>query len=98
MDRTYQISLNIKTPDDGFEDYGRYELGPDKAFARALFEQLKGDDTVSERSVLYMDLMEVDNGTPLVKAARHCTLDELTDNTSRSPARCSNAMYWKGVI
>ncbi|MDB5127274.1 hypothetical protein [Mucilaginibacter sp.] len=83
MKRTYHISLNIKTPDGGFEAYGRYELGSDKAFARMLFEQLKGDEGVFERSVLHMDLTEVENGIPFVQAVRHCTLDELADNTRR---------------
>jgi hypothetical protein len=83
MERTYHISLNIKTPDGGFEAYGRYELGSDKAFARMLFEQLKGDDEVSERSVLHMDLTEVENGIPFVQIVRHCTLNELADNTRR---------------
>jgi hypothetical protein len=76
-------ALHIKTPDGGFEAYGRYELGSDEAFARTLFKQLKGDDGVSEKSILHMDLTEVEDGIPFIQAARHCTLDELAGNTRR---------------
>lgn len=83
MKKRYHISLNIKTPDGGFEAYGRYELGSDKSFARKLFKQLKGDDEVSEKSILHMDLTEDERGIPFIQDARHCTLDELADNTRR---------------
>ena len=83
MKKTYHISLNIKTPNGGFEVYGRYELGSDKAFARTLFDQLKGNDEVYERSILHMDLTELEDGIPFIQAARHCTLDELAENTRR---------------
>jgi hypothetical protein len=83
MEKTYHISLNIKTPDGGFEDYGSFELGSNKAFASALFEQLKGDNEISEKSILHMDLTEVVDDIPFIQDARHCTLDELADNTRR---------------
>ncbi|HEY0176733.1 MAG TPA: hypothetical protein VGC08_10165 [Pedobacter sp.] len=43
--------VSLQTPDGGFTAYVRYDLGSDKAFARSLFEQLKGDDAVSETSI-----------------------------------------------
>lgn len=81
--KTYHISLNIKTPQGKFEAYGKFELGDDKEFAISVFERLKGDDEVSEKSVLHMDLTEYVDGFPFVLNAKHCTLEELAANTKR---------------
>jgi hypothetical protein len=80
MKREYYLSLSFRTP-KGIETYGRYELGRDKNFAIAIFDELKGEEEVSESSILHIDLTESEDGVPFVRNVKHCTLDEIAENT-----------------
>jgi hypothetical protein len=79
MKTTFQISLHIKTP-AGFETYGQFELGDNREKAEAIVEQLKGNDEVSDKTMLHMDFAEVHNGVPFPIRVLHCTLDEIAAN------------------
>jgi hypothetical protein len=79
METFFQISLHIKTP-DGFETYGKFDLGPNKNQANNIVDQLKGTDDLSEHSILYIDFTEVRDGIPLPIKIMHCTLDDITYN------------------
>lgn len=79
MDTTFYIVLNIKTA-GGFESYGRFFIGNDRDAANTLFSMLKGTDTISEKDVLHMDLMETRNGLPVNIRVINCSLEELTAN------------------
>lgn len=80
METVFYVSLHIKTP-LGFETYGTFELGNDRERATAIFSQLKGNENVTEKSILHMDFTEVQNGIPLPLKILHCTLDDITANT-----------------
>ena len=79
METNYQISLHIKTP-AGFETYGNFDLGADREQAVTIVEQFKGTENISEKSILYMDLTEIQNGIPLPQKILHCTLDDIVYN------------------
>ncbi len=80
METLFYVSLHIKTPSD-FETYGTFELGNDREKAIAIFNQLKGSENVTEKSILNMDFTEVQNGIPLPLKILHCTLDDIAVNT-----------------
>jgi hypothetical protein len=80
METAFYVSLHIKTP-SGFETYGTFELGNDRERATAIFNQLKGSENVTEKSILHMDFTEVQNGIPLPLKILHCTLDDIAANT-----------------
>ncbi len=80
MAPNFYITLNLITP-DGFESYGRFLLGNDKHEANQIFKLLRGNELVSEKSVLSMDLTEDYNGIPIPIKMIHCSLDELAHNT-----------------
>jgi hypothetical protein len=79
METFFQTSLYIKTA-KGFETYGKFDLGSDKAQAAAIVEQLKGTDDISEHSILYMDFTEIRSGIPFPVKILHCTLDDIAYN------------------
>jgi hypothetical protein len=79
METFFQISLQIKSH-EGFETYGKFDLGSDKEQATAILAQLKGTDNITEHSVLYMDFTEIRNGIPLPIKIMHCTLDDIAYN------------------
>ncbi|MDB4919679.1 hypothetical protein [Mucilaginibacter sp.] len=79
MKTTYYISLNIKTP-GGFETYGSFCLGNEREKAAAIFNQLKGSDDFSEKSILHMDFTEMRDGIPLPVKILHCTIDDIAVN------------------
>ncbi len=79
METFFQISLHIKTP-NGFETYGKFDLGCDKDKASAIVTQLRGTDDISENSILYMDFTETRNGISLPVRIMHCTLDDIAYN------------------
>ncbi|WP_461450380.1 hypothetical protein [Mucilaginibacter sp.] len=79
METRFQISLHMKTP-SGFETYGNFDLGSDREQAMAIVEQFKGAEDLSQQSILYMDLTEVQDGVPLPVRILHCTLDEMVYN------------------
>jgi hypothetical protein len=80
METTFYISLNLLTP-DGLESFGKFYLGNDKKEAADIFKLLKGDDSVSEKTILNMDLTEDYDGIPITLEMIHCSLEELACNT-----------------
>ena len=80
METKYYIDLHIKTP-LGFETYGTFYLGNNREKATAIFSQLKGTDSVSEKSILHMDFTETRNGIPLPIQILHYTIDDVAINS-----------------
>jgi hypothetical protein len=79
MDTIFYITLNIKTP-EGYECYGKFDLGKDKNFAYSLFGRLKGDESLDSGNILYMDLVETRKTLPVNIKMLTCTLQETADN------------------
>ena len=80
MKSSYYVTLNLKTL-DGFETFGRVEVGNEIKEAKEIFNLLKGDDDLPEIQGLSMDLIEEFKGVPLTLKMLNCTLDELADNS-----------------
>jgi hypothetical protein len=79
VQNSFYILLNIRTP-EGFETFGKFNLGNKREVALEIYKQLKGTTAVDENTILTMDLMETVNGLPLNVQIRGCTLDELAWN------------------
>ena len=79
MERKFYIELNMKTV-DGFERFGCFELGSDRAFAIRLFGGLAGRPAEDETEVLHMDLVEKRGGLPMNMQVICCTAEELGKN------------------
>jgi hypothetical protein len=79
MRTTFYVSLNIKTP-EGFETFGTFDLGNNREKATEIFAQLKGDDDITEKSILHIDFTEMAEGIPLPLQILHCTLEDIADN------------------
>jgi hypothetical protein len=79
MKSAYFVTLNIKTL-DGFETFGRFEIGNEIKEAKEIFNLLKGDDHLPKLPGLSMDLNEEFKGVSLTIKILDCTLDELADN------------------
>lgn len=79
MKTQFFIALNIKTA-DGPETISRFRIGNNLEQARQIFYLLKGDDTVTEATILYMDFMEMKDGLPVNLKMISCTLDQLAEN------------------
>ena len=79
MKTQFYILLSLKTP-RGFETYGQYFLGNDRKAADELFAQLAGDSSVTQHTLLHMDLMETVDDLPVKIRTIGCTLDELANN------------------
>lgn len=71
--------LSIRTG-NGFESFGKFNVGHNRKVAAAIFSQLKGDSVVDEKTILTIDLVETVNDLPLNLQILACTLDELTYN------------------
>jgi len=80
MESAFNITLYLKTP-SGFEIYGIFNLGNNRQKARDIFDQLKGSDSISEKSMLYMDFAETRDGVSLPVAILHCTIEDIAVNT-----------------
>jgi hypothetical protein len=76
---TFYVLLSIRTS-DGFENFGKFNVGNKRRSAIAIFRQLKGTPTVDEKSLLTIDLVETVNGLPLNLNILGCTLEELAYN------------------
>jgi len=79
MRTTFYILLRLRTV-KGFEFYGSFNLGDDRAFAKRVFSQLKGTSSCKETDILHVDLMEVQQGLPVNLEMISCTAEELADN------------------
>jgi len=78
-ENTFYAVLSIRTA-DGFENFGKFNLGNNKEAASTIFRQLRGDPAVDEEAMLTIDLMETINDLPVNVHILACTLDELADN------------------
>ncbi len=76
---TFYILLNLKTV-NGFESFGRFNLGNNKKAAHGVFQMLKGNKEVDEKNILHLDLMESRDGLPVNMEMLTCTLEELAEN------------------
>jgi hypothetical protein len=71
--------MSIRTL-DGFENFGKFNLGNSRRAATAIFRQLKGSPDVDHKTMLAMELMETVNGLPVNLHMLGCTLEELAHN------------------
>lgn len=81
METAFYIELNIKTP-NGFQLFGKYYLGNNRATATEVFNKLKGSSQVNENNVLQLDFIEKVKGLPVNLQVLSCTLSELSENCS----------------
>jgi len=70
----------MRTP-EGFESFGKYNLGNNRKTATAIFRQLKGSPDVGLQTMLTIELEETVNGLPVNLQMLGCTLEELACNT-----------------
>lgn len=78
-ENTFYVVLSIRTS-DGFESFGKFNLGNKRKAAADVFRQLKGTPIVDEKTVLTIDLVETINELPLNVHILGCTLEELAHN------------------
>ena len=76
---SFYVLLNIRTA-DGFESFGKFNLGNKRQAALNIYKQLKGTPAVDGRTFLTIELMETVNELPLNLNILGCTLDELAWN------------------
>lgn len=79
MGTRFYLLLNLRT-EQGFSNFGRFELGGDRDFAYALFARLEGTTHTRETDSLIMELIESKEGLPLNLKIISCTLDQLAAN------------------
>ena len=77
---TFYVLLSIRTC-DGFENFGKFNLGNNRDAAAQLFRQFKGNTEVDEKAMLTIELVETINELPVNLKMLACTLDELAHNT-----------------
>ncbi|TMI65931.1 MAG: hypothetical protein E6H07_08505 [Bacteroidetes bacterium] len=75
----FYVVLNIRTA-EGFENFGKFNLGNDREAAVNVFRQFKGSAIMDDNSMLTIDFMETINELPVNVQIMACTLDELADN------------------
>jgi hypothetical protein len=78
-ENTFYVLLSIKTG-DGFESFGKFNLGNKRRAAAEVFRQLKGDSKVDEKTMLTIDLVETVDGLPVNLQILGCSLEDLTHN------------------
>lgn len=78
-ENNFFVVLSIRTP-NGFESFGKFNLGNKRKPAVDVFRQLKGNPTVDEKTLLTIDLVETVNGLPLNLNILGCTLEDLAYN------------------
>ena len=78
-ENTFYVLLSIKTA-DGFESFGKFNLGNKRKPASEVFRQLKGTSKVDEKTMLTIDLVETVNGLPVNLQILGCSLEDLTHN------------------
>jgi len=78
-ENNFFVVLSIRTP-NGFESFGKFNLGNKRKSAVDVFRQLKGNPTVDEKTVLTIDLVETVKGLPLNLNILGCTLEDLAYN------------------
>ena len=75
----FYVVVNLKSG-KGYESYAKFFLGKKREAAESIFTQLKGSNDVSEKSMIQLQLMEIENELPLNINLLSCTLDELGEN------------------
>jgi hypothetical protein len=75
----FYIIINLKSG-KGYESYAKFFLGKSRKAAENIFNKLKGSADVSEKSMLQLQLTEIDDGLPLNIHLLSCTLNELAEN------------------
>jgi hypothetical protein len=76
---SFYIVLNLRTP-GGYECFGKFIVGNNRNVAMAIFNKLKGQKNVNEKSILQLDLMESMNGLPVNMQMMTCSLEDLAEN------------------
>lgn len=88
----FEINLNIRT-EEGFRNFGKFQLGKNREQANAIFNLLKGSYEAHEKHVLQLDLVELRNGLPYNLRMLSCSLEELSSNCkiiTRELFKCIN--------
>ena len=75
----FYVLLSIRTV-DGFESFGKFNLGNNRDVAANVFRQFKGTAEVDEQTVLTIELMETVKELPVNLNMLACTLEELAFN------------------
>jgi len=75
----FYIIVNLKSG-KSYESFAKFFLGKNKKSAEGIFQKLKGSTDVSEKSMLQLQLTEIDDGLPLNIHLLSCTLEELGEN------------------
>ena len=78
-ENNFFVVLSIRTP-HGFESFGKFNLGNKRKPAVDVFQQLKGNPIVDEKTILTIDLVETVKGLPLNLNILGCTLEDLAYN------------------
>jgi hypothetical protein len=78
-ENTFYLLLSIKTG-DGFESFGKFNLGNKRKAATEVFRQLKGTSKVDEKTMLTIDFVETVKGLPVNLQILGCTLEEVANN------------------
>lgn len=79
MRTTFYIDLSLNTP-RGPELYARFFIGDNRDIAYELFDQLTGTTDVSDKNILYVDLIEISDGLPVNLKMITCTLEQVAMN------------------
>ena len=78
-ENTFYVVLSIRTG-DGFENFGKFNLGNNREAASEVFRQLKGSSAVDEKTMLTIHFMETINDLPVNFQIMACTLEDLACN------------------
>jgi len=76
---TFYVLVSVKT-ENGFEIFGKFNLGNSRRAAAAVFRRLKGSPDIDRKTMLTMELMETVNQLPVNLHIIACTLEELAYN------------------
>ena len=79
-ENVFYVLLSIRTC-NGFENFGRFNLGNDREVAAEVFRQFNGSREVNDKTMLTIELMETVNDLPINLNILACTLEELAYNT-----------------
>ncbi|HEV8504457.1 MAG TPA: hypothetical protein VGQ53_03625 [Chitinophagaceae bacterium] len=79
METTFSIEFSMKTR-EGLESFATFSVGNKREKAYAIFNQLKGEPDVTEKDILFIDLIETAAGLPVNLKMISCTLNQLTKN------------------
>jgi hypothetical protein len=79
METTFSIELSLKTR-EGLDSFATFSVGSKRERAYAIFNQLKGEPDVTEKDILFIDLVETAAGLPVNLKMISCTLNQLAKN------------------